>query len=101
MKIHRTHPVELIKEELKARGMTKQELAYRMGIKKKFLCAIIKRPLSITTTLANRLERALNIPSDFWKNLQKQYDDNQSINNPCENKGLQKSRRRVVLYHDS
>ncbi len=69
-----THPGELIRDELKARGMTQKQLAAETGIKPSVLSETIngKRPLSLNAALA--LEKALDIPTDIWMNLQSQYD---------------------------
>lgn len=42
-----THPVELIKDELKARGMSKKELATRMNILQANLSRLLRGGTSI------------------------------------------------------
>ena len=54
-----THPGEMIKDELKERGMTQKQLADETGV-------------SLNVALA--LEKALDIPADVWMNMQTQYD---------------------------
>lgn len=69
-----THPGELIKDELLARNITQKRLAELAGIAESVLSEIIngKRSISINTAIA--LERAIEIPADYWMNLQSQYD---------------------------
>lgn len=67
------HPAEIIKDELKARGMTQKELAERMGMQAPNVTRLLKGE-NITTSIAQKLEGALDIPSDFWMRLQTQYD---------------------------
>ena len=69
-----THPGEMIKDEIKERGMTQKKLAELTGIKASVLSETIngKRPVSLNVALA--LEKALDIPADIWMNMQTQYD---------------------------
>ena len=67
------HPVEIIKDELKARSMTQKELAERMGMQAPNVTRLLKGE-NITTSIAQKLENALGIPADFWMRLQTQYD---------------------------
>ena len=69
-----THPGELIKDELAERKMTQKQLADITGIKTSILSQTIngKRPLSLN--MAVKLEKALDIPAEFWMNLQTQYN---------------------------
>ena len=48
-----THPGEMIKDEIKERGMTQKKLAELTGL---------------------ALEKALDIPADIWMNMQTQYN---------------------------
>ena len=68
-----THPTEIIKDEIKARSMTQKELAERMGMQAPNLTRLLKGE-NITTSIAQKLEAALDIPADFWMHLQTQYD---------------------------
>ena len=69
-----THPGEMIKDEIKERGMTQKKLAELTGIKASVLSETIngKRPVSLNVALA--LEKALDIPADIWMNMQTQYN---------------------------
>ena len=69
-----THPGEMIKDELKERGMTQKQLAEQTGIKTSVISETVngKRPVSLNVAIA--LEKALDIPADIWMNMQTQYD---------------------------
>lgn len=69
-----THPGEMIKNELKERGMTQKQLAEKTGIKPSVLCETINGKRSISLNVAIALEKALDIPADMWMNLQTQYE---------------------------
>ena len=67
------HPTEIIKDELKARGMSQKELASRMDMQTSNLSRFLKGE-NITPAIAAKLEVALDIPTEFWLNLQAQYE---------------------------
>lgn len=68
-----THPGELIKDELKERGMTQKQLAAETGIKPSVLSETINGKRSLSLNVAVALEKALGIPADIWMNMQTQY----------------------------
>lgn len=67
------HPTAIIKDELKARGMSQKELASRMDMQTSNLSRFLKGE-NITPAIAAKLEVALDIPAEFWLNLQAQYE---------------------------
>ena len=69
-----THPGEMIKDELKDRGMTQKQLAEVAGIKPSVLSETINGKRSVSLKVAVALEKTLGIPADIWMNLQAQYD---------------------------
>lgn len=69
-----THPGEMIKDELKERGMTQKQLAELTGIKASVLSETINGKRSVSLSVAMALEKAFDIPADIWMNLQTQYD---------------------------
>ena len=69
-----THPGEMIKDELKERGMTQKQLALETGIKPSVLSETINGKRSVSLNVAVALEKALGIPADIWMNMQTQYD---------------------------
>ena len=69
-----THPGEIIKDELKERGITQKQLADQTGIKPSVLSETINGKRSVSLSVAVALEKALGIPADIWMNLQAQHD---------------------------
>ncbi|MBR5062238.1 MAG: HigA family addiction module antidote protein [Prevotella sp.] len=69
-----THPGEMIKDELKERGMTQKQLSELTGIKTSVLSETINGKRSVSLSVAVALEKALDIPADIWMNLQTQYN---------------------------
>lgn len=69
-----THPGEMIRDELKERGMTQKQLSEQTGIKPSVLSETINGKRSVSMNVAIALEKALDIPAEIWMNLQNQYD---------------------------
>ena len=69
-----THPGEMIKDELKERGITQKQLAEQTGIKPSVLSETVNGKRSVSLSVAVALEKALGIPADIWMNMQTQYD---------------------------
>lgn len=69
-----THPGELIRDELKERGMTQRQLSVQTGIKASVLSEIVNGKRSVSLNVAIALEKALGIPAQLWMNLQSQYN---------------------------
>jgi HTH-type transcriptional regulator/antitoxin HigA len=59
-------PGDTIAELLEERGVRQAELAVRMGMTPKFVNEVVAGKASITPTTALALEKALDVPADFW-----------------------------------
>lgn len=69
-----THPGEVLKDELEARGMTQTELTSVIGRPIQTINMIIKGRKGITAETALDLEQAFpEIPADFWLQLDMRY----------------------------
>lgn len=68
------HPGEVLREELKERGITQKAFADMIGMRASHLNELINGKRSITITIADKLEKALGIDSISWMNLQTQYN---------------------------
>lgn len=68
------HPAEIIKDEIKERGMSQRELAERLGMQASNVSRMLRGKETITSALAAKLEKALGIKSSFWLNAQAEYD---------------------------
>ncbi len=69
-----THPGEVLADELEARNMTQRELAEKVQVSAAMISAVVKGKKNVSLQLALQLESALEIPAEFWLNLQRQYD---------------------------
>jgi antitoxin HigA-1 len=70
-----THPGEILSEEfLKPRGMTQSELAERLEIPLQRINSIINAKRGVTPETAVLLARFFKTTSQFWMNLQTQYE---------------------------
>ena len=69
------HPGEILKEEYFAeRGLTITEVAKGLGISRSSLSAIVNEQSGITAEMAVKLSEAFGNSSQFWINLQTNYD---------------------------
>ena len=62
-----THPGELIRDEIKARGITQKRLSELSGISPSILSETIKGRRSISLNMAFGLEKSLEIPAEMWQ----------------------------------
>jgi HTH-type transcriptional regulator/antitoxin HigA len=69
-----THPGEVLKEEIEARGLIKSELARKLGIQPGHLSELFKSKRNMSASLALKLEDLLGIPAETWLTLQNRYD---------------------------
>ncbi len=69
-----THPGEILKDELNARGIIKKDFALQIDMQPTMLSEIINGKRSITADIAILLEKALDIPASYWMNFQSQYE---------------------------
>lgn len=68
------HPGEMIKDEIKYRGITQKQLAKEIGIPASVLNAVLNGKRAVTTEYALLLEAALGIEADLWLKLQSDYN---------------------------
>lgn len=70
-----THPGEILSETLEELTLGSKELAVRTGKPEKTISAILKGKSAITPDMAVLLEQVLEIPSHFWLEAQKNFDE--------------------------
>ena len=68
------HPGETLLEVLEDREMTQKELAIRTGMSEKHISTILSGQKNISAAFAKKLEYALGIETEFWMNLQANYE---------------------------
>ena len=69
------HPGETLREKLEEMMMGQKEFALRTGKPEKTIIAIIKGDSSISPDMAVQFERVTQIPTNFWINHQRNYDE--------------------------
>ncbi|MBX6363921.1 MAG: HigA family addiction module antidote protein [Gemmatimonadetes bacterium] len=78
-----THPGEmLLGEFLKPLGMTRMELAKRIGVPLQRVNQIVKGKRSVTPDTALRLARLFGTTPDFWRNGQLAWDLYHAMHSP-------------------
>ena len=68
-----THPGEILREELRERGIKQKEFAQMIDVAPSHLNEFIKGKRNLTETLAMKFEKQLGIPYTIWMNLQNGY----------------------------
>jgi HTH-type transcriptional regulator/antitoxin HigA len=68
------HPGETLAEVLKDRKMSQKELAIKTEMTEKYISTVISGQENISSSFANKLEYALGIETEFWMNLQANYE---------------------------
>lgn len=70
-----THPGELVRDEMRERGLTQKQLATMAGLTPNVVSEVVRAKRSVTEGIATSLEKALGIPVVMWLNLQEQYNN--------------------------
>ena len=68
------HPSETIEEVLEEKNMTQEDLAAKTGFSNNYITRVLIGKKNISSKFARSLEKALNIPAEFFINLQKIYN---------------------------
>jgi HTH-type transcriptional regulator / antitoxin HigA len=68
-------PGETLLEVIESKLLSQKELADRTGLTQKTINLIIKGNAPLTPDTALKLENVLNIPANFWNNLEKNYQE--------------------------
>jgi HTH-type transcriptional regulator/antitoxin HigA len=67
------HPGEVLREELRERGIKQKEFAKAIDFQATHLNEFIHGKRNLTEPLAHKLEQALGIPFKFWMSMQSEY----------------------------
>jgi len=68
------HPGEHLNDFLDSFGMTQEELSRRVNLVPKVINEIINGKSSITRTTAIKLSKVFSVSSEYWINLQKNFE---------------------------
>jgi len=69
-----THPGSVLREELRERGLSLNELSRAIRIPQSRVSLIANEKRSVTAETALRLARYFGMSPEFWMNLQTSYD---------------------------
>ena len=72
-------PGDTLKETIASLGLDTSELADSLGLSQADLDGLIQGSVTITDSIASRLEDAVNIPASFWRNRERQYREAQEL----------------------
>ena len=70
----RTHPGSVLREELRVRGMSANQLALAIRVPANRVTAILRGDRAVSAKTALRLGRYFGTGPEFWVNLQGSYD---------------------------
>ena len=70
----RTHPGDILRHELEARGVSANRLALALGVPSGRIVEILNHKRGISADTALRLSRYIGTSAEFWMNLQTNYD---------------------------
>lgn len=68
------HLGEILLEELRERGLSQKAFAAQIGMSTSHLNELIHGKMTVTMAIADKLEKGLGIDSQFWTNLQTDYN---------------------------
>ena len=70
----RTHPGVVLREELRAREMSANQLALAIRVPANRITSILRGDRAVSAETALRLGRYLGTGAEFWMNLQSRHD---------------------------
>ena len=74
IKFKPVHPGEILQDALDAAGISQVALAKHIGVSQSKINDICKGRRGLSVEMSARLARAFNQSTEFWYNLQKQYE---------------------------
>ena len=77
----RTHPGVVLREELRIRGMSANQLALAIRVPANRVTAILRGDRAVSAETALRLGRYFGTGPEFWLNLQSSYDISVVVSN--------------------
>ena len=68
------HPGEILQDAIDGAGLTQSGLASHIGVPQSKINDICRGRRGVSVEMAARLARAFGMSTEFWYNLQKQYE---------------------------
>lgn len=94
------HPGELLRNEIKERGLKQTELAEKLSISQPFLNGLLKEKKKVSIELAIKLEEVLGIEAEQWVKLQRLFDKIETRNKTeqsLQNLNISSQKRESIL----
>ena len=94
------HPGELLRNEIKERGLKQIELADKLSISQPFLNGLLREKKKISVELAIKLEEVLCIEAELWVKLQRLFDKIETRNKieiSLQNLNISSQKRESIL----
>ena len=94
------HPGELLRNEIKERGLKQTELADKLSISQPFLNGLLREKKKISIELAIKLEEVLGIEAELWVKLQRLFDKIETRNKTeisLQNLNISSQKRESIL----
>ena len=94
------HPGELLRNEIKERGLKQIELADKLSISQPFLNCLLREKKKISVELAIKLEEVLGIEAELWVKLQRLFDKIETRNKieiSLQNLNISSQKRESIL----
>lgn len=92
------HPGELIKEEIRYRGLSQKEFAHLTGISYTVLNEVLNCKRAVTTEYALLFEAALGIEAGMWIRIQTDYNIQTAKQNKSFAERLAKIRQTAAIF---
>jgi antitoxin HigA-1 len=94
------HPGELLRNEIKERGLKQTDLADKLSISQPFLNGLLREKKKISIELAIKLEEVLGIEAELWVKLQRLFDKIKTRNKTeisLQNLNISSQKRESIL----
>jgi antitoxin HigA-1 len=94
------HPGELLRNEIKERGLKQTDLADKLSISQPFLNGLLRKKKKISIELAIKLEEVLGIEAELWVKLQRLFDKIETRNKTeisLQNLNISSQKRESIL----
>lgn len=92
------HPGEMIKDEIKERGITQRQLAAQMEVSPTVLNEVLNGKRPVTTEYAMMLEAVLGIDAGIWLRLQMDYNMQMAKQDRTFLKKLEKLKKIAAVF---
>ena len=94
------HQGELLRNEIKERGLKQTELAVKLSISQPFLNGLLREKKKISIELAIKLEEVVGIEAELWVRLQRLFDKIETRNKTeisLQNLNISSQKRESIL----